>query len=811
MPRRNDARFVRLPRFQAAILLLITAGMVFAQPAPSPPKAYRVVATDRYELSVQKSGRVNVYFANHQPVFEEACPLVQFADEEDPVPLDINGRYTERVEVRNALGEGQGLLFSTKECAWRVNSYPTQSFFTVQVVFTNRGSKPVRVQKLIPWSVGVSRRGALRVGPDAQRAPILENGRVFQTFNDSAKVVTGKSGSQWNVALFNPRDGRSLIAGFLTNVHGYTQFRLDRSEKAKDDEFDYFTAECVYDPPIEVPPDGSINSEILYVAIAEQSPHEGLERFSAASAAMNGIRVDPPFLPHGWDPSCTLFKQGISEEGLIQDLDALDRKLKRYGWTHFAVGAGWERSRGDWEPNDRFPQGMKWLSEEIHRRGMTAGLWIEPFTASEESPVSREHPEWLLELSPPGQNVLPGAHGVLDSTAPGVCEHVRDICRKVSVDWGFDAITDADSASHILLATRYHDPGVTNVEALRLGMQAMREGLGTDKFLMTGTPQPVNAMFADGIRMGRDCAPIWRAKDLNGPSGAVEALTNAIHRYYVMPNLYIPDPGCVFFPDAATSKRWNVEDYPELTMQQSIAWLTGAALTAGVVKVGKRFSELTDAELHVLQRLLPVPGRPARPIDLFQTESPRIWALPVDCAIGRWLVLGLFNWDASAPQTVPLDFAAVGLKPGTPYTVFSFWDGKYYGVAQDHLNVQLAPASMKLLGLRPYEGRPMLLATDRHFTMGATDFTSLSWDDAACTLTGTFDAVEDTDYVLYLYLPASYRAGDVVLSRGSAEIHSEERVLRVAFHCDTAGPLTWRASFEMWQPADTPQPIGGTP
>lgn len=766
-----------------------------AQEPPSPPKAFRVLTTDRYEIAVEKSGRVDVYFANLQNVFDEACPLVQIDGEAEAEPLDINGRYTQRIEVKDALGEGQGLLFSTKECAWRVHSYPTQPFFTAQAVFTNRSAKPVRVKKLIPWSVGAARRGVLHVGPDAQNAPILENGRLFQTFNDYVEVVTGKSCSQWNVALFNPRDGRSLIAGFLTNVHGYTQFRMERSEKAADDEFDLFTAECVYDPPIEVPPDGSINSEILYIAIAERNPHEGLERFSEASAAMNGVRVDPPFLPHGWDPWSSALKQGISEQSLLEDLDALDHRLKRYGWTHFAIDAGWERSRGDWTPNERFPHGMKWIADEIHRRGMTASLWLDPFTVSDESPVAREHPEWLAVPNPLGRIVLPGGHGMLDPTAPGVCDHVRTICRTVSNDWGFDAIMEADFVYHVLMAKQYRDPGVTNIEALRLGMQAVREGLGEDKFLMTVTPQPVNAIFADGIRVGRDCGPIWRGKDLNGAWGAVDTLTNAIRRYYVMPYLYVPDQDCAFFAHDTTRKRWDVEDYPALTMQQSIAWLTGAAMTGGVVKFGERYSELTDDEVGVLRRLLPVPKRPARPIDLFQAESPRIWALPIDCAIGRWLVLGLFNWDENSAQTIPLDFAALGLKRNTPYTVFSFWDAKYHGMAQDRLNVQVAPRSVKLLALRPYEGHPMLLATDSHFTMGATDFASLAWSAESKSLSGEFNAVEDTDYTLHFYVPEEFNVQEATLAGMPLTNRMEERALIVSFHAASTGPAAWRILF----------------
>ena len=54
----------------------------------------------------------------------------------------------------------------------------------------------------------------------------------------------------------------------------------------------------------------------------------------------------------------------------------------------FVVDKGWERSVGDWRPNDRFPSGLLALSQEARRRGMGFGVWCGWGNADPRSPVA---------------------------------------------------------------------------------------------------------------------------------------------------------------------------------------------------------------------------------------------------------------------------------------------------------------------------------------------------------------------------------------------------------------------------------------
>ncbi len=57
--------------------------------------------------------------------------------------------------------------------------------------------------------------------------------------------------------------------------------------------------------------------------------------------------------------------------------------LKPYGLECVQIDAGWFRTYGDWEGNQRFPHGMKWLAGKIRELGLRAGLWLVPYGIAE--------------------------------------------------------------------------------------------------------------------------------------------------------------------------------------------------------------------------------------------------------------------------------------------------------------------------------------------------------------------------------------------------------------------------------------------
>ncbi|MBI5095860.1 MAG: alpha-galactosidase, partial [Candidatus Hydrogenedentes bacterium] len=597
-----------------------------------------------------------------------------------------------------------------------------------------------------------------------------------------------------SVAGYNPTAQRPFIAGFLSAISSFPQVRIERAGKDSES-IGLFRAECVYDPPIEVQPGGRLESELLYIAVSESDPFVGLERYGDAVSHMSGGKSSKRVVPHSWDSWSTKYRTDINEERMLSTLDFVDKNLKRYGWTHFAMDDGWQVSLGDWQANpQKFPHGMKWFADQVHARGMTAGIWVAPFKVDPKSELAQQHPDWLVAPNAVGKELVGEETRILDVTAPGASDYVKALMTTITKEWGYDAVK-ADYTYYLLFMDTWRAARMTRAEVLRTGMRALRDGIGQDKSLMSFPPGVLAGPYLDSLRIGDDTAPVWRKAEGKWAWGCVDALTNAARRYYMGSYTWATDQDCAFFAHGDTRKRWDMLEQPPLTMNQSIAWFTGAALTGGVVEVGDDFSGMTAPELSVLRRLLPVPARPARPVDLFDGGSPRIWSLPVHSPVGDWEIAGVFNWDTDGERKVTLDFAQLGMSPSSVYTVFDFWADKYYGTAQGKLNVAVGPGSVRLLGLKPYEGHPMFLSTNRHFTQGATDCTALSWDDTGKRLAGAFNGVADTDYELKVLVPDEYTMKTVAVSAGSAQTKQDGKVLTIAFHCAAAGPVNWGVDF----------------
>ena len=59
-----------------------------------------------------------------------------------------------------------------------------------------------------------------------------------------------------------------------------------------------------------------------------------------------------------------------------------------------------------------------------------------------------------------------------------------------------------------------------------------------------------------------------------------------------------------------------------------------------------------------------------------------------------------------------------GVSPTEKYLVFDFWGGKFFGVAQDRLSVEVAPETARVLAMRKLQDHPGFSSCNRHITQG---------------------------------------------------------------------------------------------
>jgi alpha-galactosidase len=104
---------------------------------------------------------------------------------------------------------------------------------------------------------------------------------------------------------------------------------------------------------------------------------------------LSELKEKPTFVYNTWHP----FGKNINEK-LVMDLA---KAAAAAGMKEFVIDDGWQDNYGDWGINyKKFPNGLKPVFDYIKSLGMKPGLWVSVGSASSESKVYHEHPEWFV-------------------------------------------------------------------------------------------------------------------------------------------------------------------------------------------------------------------------------------------------------------------------------------------------------------------------------------------------------------------------------------------------------------------------------
>ena len=239
----------------------------------------------------------------------------------------------------------------------------------------------------------------------------------------------------------------------------------------------------------------------------------------------------------------------------VTEVDILSA-VEGYADTAFDViqiDDGWERSIGDWLPNDDFPSGMRTLADRIRHSGKTPGLWLAPFIAHESSQLATDHSEMLLRDAA-GDPVVAGwnwggAYFPLDITHPAAAEYIDESIRR-ALDWGYEYLKLDFLYALSYPGARHNDLPGGEIE--RLGGHLLRAAAGDNTYLLAcGAPIISSVGIFDGIRIGPDVGAIWEDEEMRSlgdesAPGVRSAITTSVLRTWLAPVIDI-DPDVVYF------------------------------------------------------------------------------------------------------------------------------------------------------------------------------------------------------------------------------------------------------------------------
>jgi len=727
-----------------------------------------------------------------------------------------SGHYRSTVDVApfsDRVGPGKRLRIVSKDLEHRLDLqvdlclYDLLDAVTIEARCTNVSAQDIVIASLEPIRATKSEGGVLNVPGVTQcltngvmyynAGAVHRFGTPYSARPDIANAIPSTRSlssasetvnSWWNVGLFSGYAKEGISLGYLGNPSSLGQLLVS---KTGPDQVS-FLAESVYSPGVVLKPGASIGSDRIMLNIAAD-PYTALADYAAAAGAIHSARTTS--IVNGW---CSWFYtlQQVTEDEVLSNAAFAAEHLRPFGLEYIQIDEGYQRWHGDWDGNERFPHGMKWLAGKIRALGLKPGLWIAPFVISEPTEVFQKHPEWLVhkpdgslqrignwpdENSELARNENPKRY-CLDITHPGAADWLSTLFKTIAVDWGYDMIKIDFIAWSVFGASRFHDPTLSAAQVYRKGVEIMRSAIGDRCHLLECGPGAITIGLIDSMRIEADINygfsdAAWKTY-FRDPACSAAA---AAKRHYLHKRTWVNDVDHICM---------NL-----LTNQESEAAATIIALSGGNMISGDRLPQLDEYKLEILRKITPSSGEAATPVDLFDGDMASTYAVKVKRPFGDWSVVGVFNSDRTETLEKSFPLARLWLDPKKTYLAFDFWRQKFLGEVTGDLKAWVAPGSVTLLALHERMNRPQSLSTDRHVLQGAVEIEDVDWDGN--TLTGVSTGPPGTAHNVSVYVPGEHpwTWGGYVLFRdyGSYALKLvENNIVQVHVRFDRAGRSTWK-------------------
>ncbi len=680
-------------------------------------------------------------------------------------------------------GEGEELLFTHDDGSLTsIRLFKNSPFLGLHTSVRNPGEQPLSMKSLdvLDMSIQLGEKTLKSYGTAGLKEPSDGKGSyTFHAYVDSATrngVVTAWLTHDRGVGVFFPRSGHGL------------KTQLD---------FGHY----------QVKPGASRQTDILLIGYFDDA-RTGLETYASAVAAHYDIKLRPK--PGVY---CTWYHSGASDENKIaRNTEFAEKHLKPFGLDVMQIDDKWQAILPKGFEHDgsikktgpikvfvdtqkNYSKGMVHTAKKIRSHGMTAGIWFMPFAGNFRNPyfdpdVFAKYPDG----SPFHDARWSGT--CIDMSHPKAQAFVRERVKRI-YDWGYhyfkiDGMHTGMPSYNVYVNTSYvnkdfgiaklHDPYTTYIQAYRKGLAILAEAAPEAFVLGCNVSQNMRCMgpafgLIDAMRIGPD----------NGGAGGgrwgsvVKGAWHGSNLYFLNNRIWHNDPDPVYVrpSNPINSARWMC------------SWL---AVSGAMHTSSEQYGGLPAERLNLLQRCLPGHDQHARPVDLFETDRPRIWLVQND----RMSLVGLFNWKQKDAEEIVYDMGKLGLDASTTYVAYDFWENTFAGKIKGTLKQTLPGGTCRILALKPAADHPQLLSTSRHVTQGLIDVQEEKWDSKTRTLSGTSRVVGNDPYELRVALPAAGDWKELRAEADGAEVKTgkaDADGVRITLATTDSRDVSWKIRF----------------
>ncbi len=450
--------------------------------------------------------------------------------------------------------------------------------------------------------------------------------------------------------------------------------------------------------------------------------------------------IPPPEIKNqpssGWS-SWYYYYRRLTAEAVRRNLQYAADHRTELPFDLIQIDDGFMPYAGDWDRfTPGFPDGVAPLAQEIRAAGFTPGLWLAPFIVDRRSTLAQRRPEWLVRNwrgRPANAGFLHNRLATgLDLTHPGALEFAAQVVGTAVHRWGFPFLK-LDFLYAGALPGRRFDPTRSRAQALRAGLEALRQAAGDETYLLgCGCPLGPALGLVDAMRISADVDQYWfptftgrglffrPEPDMPAARNAIQnSLTRApLHRRW-----WVNDPDCLL---ARHTVRLNLEETRSLA--------TVIALSQGLLLNSDDLPGLSAERMDLLRTLLPPiealagEGKSLRPfiIDWLDAATPRRVRLDLRGPVGAWHLLARFNWD-DHPRDLPLRAADFKL-PGGAYWMREFWSNQLRLLPNgEWIFPGVLPHGCRLVALRACDpAAPQYLGSNLHISQGL-EVTGWEW------------------------------------------------------------------------------------
>ena len=452
-------------------------------------------------------------------------------------------------------------------------------------------------------------------------------------------------------------------------------------------------------------------------------PEESIRRFAREKALPRpSLLAQPPSV------FCTWYYYGltVTEEDVMVNLEQM--AARKLPFDVFQIDEGWEKNLGYWEQNEKFPTPMKEIADRIRAAGYRPGIWTSPFVAKETAPVVLEHPDWVLRDKAGNPCIFPmndTTYYVLDITHPQTLPYFTELYRHLTFDWGYTYHKlDFTRAPMIYEDADFHNKHITPARAYREAIAAIRKGMGEEAyFLMCGGLYDPIIGLVDAQRSGSDVLSMWASTINKGGKTAPFTIKQSLLRYY-MNAWWHNDPDALMIRRNETMERGLRLTYGLLNEDEVRTVVVNQLIGGGIVCSTEPLDKIDPDRLARLRHILPPMRTAIQPLSLMHSgrfpDSVRV-SFPGEDRV----LIALINWsdDAVRPASITLDAATLGAaySPDAAYAVSSFFDDRWEANVPHDTAITLgdiAPHSTALIKVERQGDKPVIVASDAHFSMG---------------------------------------------------------------------------------------------